>query len=122
MHEEGIDFAVLLWFLGWLVAVLVLFLAGLSLPLQTHLGGLKARLYAGACVAAGVGVWILANIALTLNDTHIDVTREKVYTPSPAAMKFVAELRAPVTITYFYRAQDSYGRRTADLLKVMARR
>ena len=122
MHEEGIDLHILLWLVGWLVAVLVLFAAGVKLPLQTHLGGFKARLYAGACVAAGVGVWVLANVALTLNDTHIDVTREKVYTPSPAAMKVAAELRAPVAITYFYRGQDSYGRRTGDLLKVMARR
>lgn len=123
MHEEGlIDLDVLLWFLGWLVAVIVLFVAGVKLPLQTHLGGWKARLYAAACVAAGIGVWVLANVALTLNDRHIDVTREKVYTPSPAAMKVAAEIRTPVAITYFYRAQDPVGRRTGDLLKVMARR
>jgi hypothetical protein len=122
MHEEGIHLDALLWFGGWLVALLVLFAAGLSLPLQTHLGGLKSRLYGAACVVAGLGAWVLANVALTLHDTHIDVTREKVYTPAPAAMRVAEELGTPVTITWFYRAQDSVGRRTGDLLKVMARR
>ena len=54
----------------------------------------------------GSASWVLANVALHLNDTHIDLTREKVYTPSATAMEVVDELRTPVRITYFYRSQD----------------
>jgi hypothetical protein len=35
-------------------------------------------LYAVGCVAAGIGVWVLSNVAIVLNDTHIDLTREKI--------------------------------------------
>ncbi len=59
-----------------------------------------------AASLTGLGVWVLANVALHLNDTHIDVTREKVYTPSATAMAVVDELRTPVNITYFYRSDD----------------
>ena len=83
MHEgHAVELPALLWAAGWLVAVLVLFAIGLRLPLATGLGAIAGRLYATACVVAGLGVSVLANVALHLNDTHIDVTREKVYTPS----------------------------------------
>ena len=74
------------------------------------------------CVAAGLGVWVLANVALHLNDTHIDLTREKVYTPSATAMAVVDELRTPVHITYFYRSEDPIGQRARNILEVMGRR
>src|SRR5262245_19321457 len=105
MHQDGIELNDLLWSAGWLVAMLVLFVAGLRLPLQMRSGGTGSRVYAGACVVAGIAVWLLGNVALTLHDTHIDLTHEKVYTPSPAALRVAAELATPVTITYFYRAQ-----------------
>jgi hypothetical protein len=102
MHEgHAVELPALLWAAGWLVAVLVLFAIGLRLPLATGLGAVAGRLYAAACVLAGLGVWVLANVALHLNDTHIDVTREKVYTPSATAMAVVDEVRTPVHKTYF---------------------
>ena len=123
MHEgHAVEFHALLWAAGWLVAVLVLFAAALRLPLATGLGAIGSRVYAAACVVVGVGVWVLANVALHLNDTHIDVTREKVYTPSVAAMAVVDELRTPVHITYFYRSDDPIGQRARNILEVMGRR
>ena len=89
MGEHALDLDALLWPAGWLVAVVVLFAAGLRLPLELRLSGLRAWLYAASCVGAGLGVWVLANVALVLNDTHIDLTREKVYTPSADAMAVV---------------------------------
>ncbi|MFO1158942.1 MAG: hypothetical protein U1E60_08885 [Reyranellaceae bacterium] len=71
---------------------------------------------------AGLGVWVLANVSLVLNDTHIDLTREKVYTPSATAMAVVDELRSPVRITYFYRSEDPIGQRARNLPEVMGRR
>jgi hypothetical protein len=122
MGEHAVDLGALLWSLGWLVAVLVLFAVGLRLPLETRLSGAAARLYAVGAVAAGLGVWVLANLAIVLNDTHIDLTREKVYTPSVDAMAVVDELKTPVRITYFYRSVDPAGRRASELLEVMGRR
>ena len=122
MHEHAVELHALWWAAGWLVAVLVLFAIGARLPLATGLGAVGSRLYAATCVAAGLGVWVLANVALVLNDTHIDLTREKVYTPSATAMAVVDELRSPVRITYFYRSEDPIGQRARNLLEVMGRR
>jgi hypothetical protein len=122
MGEHAVDLGALLWSVGWLAAVLVLFAVGLRLPLETRLSGAAAWLYAACCVAAGLGVWVLANVAIVLNDTHIDLTREKVYTPSADAMAVVDELKTPVRITYFYRSEDPAGRRAGELLEVMGRR
>jgi hypothetical protein len=69
-----------------------------------------------------VAVTLLANAALTLQDLHIDLTRERIYTPSERALKVVDELREPVQLTYFYRGQDPEGRRVKDVLGVMAKR
>ena len=122
MHEHALELAALLWFAGWFLALVVLFAAGLRLPLAIGLSGVWARLYAVGCVAAGIGVWVLSNVAIVLNDTHIDLTREKIYTPSADAMAVVDELKTPVRITYFYRSDDPVGRRAADILAVMGRR
>src|SRR5262245_12888996 len=122
MHEQALELAQLLWFAGWFLAVVVLFAAGLRLPLAPPLSGVWSRLYAVGCVAAGIGVWVLSNVAIVLNDTHIDLTREKIYTPSADALAVVDELQTPVRITYFYRSDDPIGRRAADILGVMGRR
>ena len=122
MHEHAVELTALAWGAGWLAAVLILFVAGARLPLATGLGRIASRLYAVGCVAAGLGVWVLANVALHLNDTHIDLTREKVYTPSATAMAVVDELRTPVQITYFYRSEDPIGQRARNILEVMGRR
>src|SRR5689334_22017204 len=123
MHgEHAVELHALAWAAGWLVAVLILFAAGARLPLATGLGAFGSRFYAAGCILAGVGVWVLANVALHLNDTHIDVTREKAYTPSATAMAVVDELKTPVNITYFYRSDDPTGQRARNILEVMGRR
>src|ERR687886_770992 len=87
MDEHQIELEPLLWAAGWLAATLALFWAGLRLPLQTRLGRWQNRLYTAGVTAAGLGLCALANAALTLHDGHIDLTREKIYTPSAAAMR-----------------------------------
>src|SRR5260221_8996778 len=121
MHEPAVELNALAWAAGWLVAVLILFAAGARLPLATGLGAIASRFYALGCVAAGLGVWVLANVALHLNDTHIDLTREKVYTPSATAIAVVDELRTPVNIIYFYRPEDPIGHRARNIMAVMGR-
>ena len=122
MHENDFALEPLLWAAGWLIAMTGLFWAALRLPLETRLGRWQSWLYTGAVVAAGIGAAILANVALTLHDAHIDATREKVYTPSAAAMRVVEELDRPVSVTFFYRSQDPVARRARDILEVMQRR
>ena len=122
MEEHALEFGALGWAVGWLLAVQVLFAAGLKLPLETRLGGFNAWLYRAGCVAAALGVWLLANVAIVLNDTHIDLTREKVYTPSAEALAVVDQLKTPVRITYFYRSEDPAARRVSEILDVMGRR
>src|SRR3546814_4875160 len=122
MDGHAFDHEALAWAAGWLVAVVLLFVAGTRLPLETHFGLWRSWLYGAGCVAAGVGVWVLANVALVLHDSHIDLTREKLYTPSATAMRVVDELRSPVGITYFYRSPDPVGRSAADILTVLGRR
>jgi hypothetical protein len=122
MGEHDIDFDALLWGGGWLVAVVVLFALALRLPLETRLGRWWSWAYTAGIVLGAIGVAVLANVALTLHDAHFDLTREKVYTPSAAAMRAVDELERAVTVTYFYRSQDREARRARDLLKVMERR
>src|SRR5262245_11445751 len=122
MEEHALELGALGWAVGWLLAVLVLFAAGLKLPLETRLGGFNAWLYRAGCVAAALGVWLLANVAIVLNDTHIDLTREKVYTPSAEALSVVDQLKTPVRITYFYRSEDPAARRVSEILDVMGRR
>ena len=122
MEHDGLDWGALVWVVGWFVAVLVLFTAALRLPLETRLARLQDWFYSIGVILAAVGVWVLANVAITLHDAHFDLTREKVYTPSSAAMRAIDELDRAVTVTYFYRSQDGESRRTRDLLLVMARR
>ncbi len=123
MSEHApLDAVTLLWLAGWLLALVALAVVALRLPLQVRLGAAASRLYALAVVAAAAGVAVLAVIALALHDAHVDLTREKVYTPSAAAMKVVDGLAQPVKLTYFYRSQDAEGRRTRDILEVMGRR
>jgi hypothetical protein len=122
MEEHEIKLIPLLWFVGWLVALLILFRLGLSIPLETRLGRWRSWLYAGGVAAAALGICVFANVALVLHDAHLDLTREKVYTPSAAAMRVVDELDREVSLTYFYHAQDPAGQRFRDILRVLGRR
>jgi ABC-type uncharacterized transport system involved in gliding motility auxiliary subunit len=111
----------LLWFAGWLVALAVLLAVGWRLPLQTRWGRMTNLLYQLGVIAAGLGIAVLANVAIVLNDVHIDLTREKTYTPAEQAMKVVEELEQPVALTYFLRAQDPGSQRMRTVLQQMAR-
>jgi ABC-type uncharacterized transport system len=122
MEHADIDWGALLWAGGWLVAILILFAAAQRLPLETKLATWRSWAYSAGVLLTAIGIAVLANVALTLHDAHFDLTREKVYTPSAAAMRAIDDLTREVTVTYFYRSQDDGARRARDLLMVMARR
>ena len=111
-----------LWFLGWLAALLVLFILAARLPLQPRLRRLAAVGYTSAIVAVVVGTAALANIALVRHDVHFDLTRERVFTPSRQAEDVVDSLGRDVTLTYFYQPQDPAGKRARDMVEVLGRR
>src|SRR5579863_50537 len=122
MEEFPLEIVPLLWAFGWVLAVAALFWAALKLPLETRFGRWQSWLYSSGVVLVGIGVCVLANIALVLHDEHVDVTREKIYTPSAAALRVVDELDREVAVTYFYRSQDPTARRARDILEVMEKR
>lgn len=122
MEHGEFEFAKLAWFAGWLVAVVLLFLAGTRVPLVLGYTRLRAIAFHLGVIGLAVALTVLANVALTLNDAHIDLTREKIFTPSTQAMQVVDGLKQRVRLTYFYRSQDAEGRRIKEVLGVMARR
>jgi ABC-type uncharacterized transport system len=113
------DSAGVLWFGGVIAAVLVLFAAGLRLPIPaTGLPRLAARL--GITGAAGA-LTVLANIALYRHDLQFDLTRGRAFTPSGEAQSIVRGLNQPVRLTYFYQKQDPAGRGAATIVELLAR-
>jgi hypothetical protein len=119
---DRLDVVNTIWFAGWLIAVAALFALGLRLPLMSRLRRLPALAYAGAVVAATLGLAALANVALVLHDVHFDLTREGIFTPSKQAEAIVDRLHQDVKLTYFYQAQDQAGRRARDMVEVLGRR
>src|SRR6266536_2507352 len=111
-----------IWFAGWLIALIVLFVLGLRLPLQPRLRRLPALGYVVALSAATLGLMALANTALVLHDVHFDLTREGVFPPSRQAEDVVDRLRQDVKLTYFYQSQEQEGRRARDMVEVLGRR
>src|SRR5205814_7043015 len=101
---DRLDVVNSVWFVGWLVALPVLFVVGLRLPLQPHLRRLPALAYVAGIVVATLGVVALANVALVLHDAHFDLTREGVFTPSPQAESVVDRRRQAVKRTHSYHA------------------
>ena len=119
--EAPTDWQSVLLALGWLAAVAVLARFGLRLPLALPGPAWRNRLRNASALGGGFAVMLLAILALTRHDTHLDLTREKLYTPSPQAMAVVAGLREPVKITYFFQGQDPTAVRARDLLMQMAK-
>lgn len=119
--EHATDWRAVGLALGWLLAVGVLFVCGLQLPLARRGGPWRRRGVAALVLLAGFGVAGLAITALTLNDTHLDLTPQKLYTPAPSAIEVVRALQVPVAITYFYQGQDPNARRAREMLTLMAR-
>jgi ABC-type uncharacterized transport system involved in gliding motility auxiliary subunit len=108
-----------LWSIGVLIALTLLFAAGLRLPvLIAPLHRLAAKVLV---TAAAVGVAVLANLALFRHDTHLDMTREKAFTPSAETRDIVSNLSEPVSVTYFYQDQNAAARALNTMLLQLER-
>ena len=85
------------WFGGWLVAVARAVRGRAAAAAADGLGAIGERALCGGVRRRRASASrVLANVALRLHDAHIDLTREKIYTPSATAMTVVDELRTPV--------------------------
>jgi hypothetical protein len=108
-----------LWFVGVAAALLLLFAAGLRLPIPA--AGPRRWLARGAIIGGAAVMAILANMALYRHDSHLDLTREGAFTPSAEAQRVVRSLREPVELAYFYQKQDPAARSVTTTLSLLAR-
>jgi hypothetical protein len=123
MHgEAAFPWRELAWFGGWLLAVFVVFALGVRAPLQTRLPRLGALAYNWGVALAALSLAVLANVALARHDAQIDLTRERIFTPSPEAEAVAQSLTQDVQLTYFYHAADQNGRRAKALVESLGRR
>ncbi|HET7876033.1 MAG TPA: GldG family protein [Methylomirabilota bacterium] len=117
--SEISELLAVLWFLGVMAALGVLFVAGLKLPVPP--GGRRRWLARAAIVLGAAALTVLANIALFRHDAHLDLTREKAFSPSPEAQKVVKGLAHDVELVYFYQKQNPAGRAAKTMVEIMGR-
>jgi ABC-type uncharacterized transport system len=106
-------------FVAVIAALGLLLAAGLRAPLPRGGAG-RAATRVALVVGAAIAV-ILANIALYRHDVHVDLTRERAFTPSADARRVVNALASDVALTYFYQKQDPAGRAARTLVEIMGR-
>ncbi len=120
--DPHVDVGHLGWFAGWLLACGVLLAAGLRLPLQTRWRRPWARLYEPVVILLAVVAAVGAFAALIPRDLHLDLSREKKFTPSARAIEVVDRLDREVRLTYFSLGNDAGGTRARQMLETLARR
>jgi hypothetical protein len=109
----------IVWFVGVVAALALLFAAGLKVPVR--LGFASRAVSATLVIAAAVAVVILANMALFRHDTHLDLTREKAFTPSAEASQVVRNLSEPIDVAYFYQKQSPAAVALGTMLRQLER-
>jgi hypothetical protein len=107
------------WFAGVVIALTLLFAAGLRVPVRLAFASRLAT--AALVVTAALAVVILANVALFHHDAHLDLTREKAFTPSAEAREVVRGLSEPVDIAYFFQKQNPGARALGAMLRQLDR-
>jgi hypothetical protein len=116
---QSLDWINLGWFAGVVLALVLLFAAGLKVPVRLAFASRIAS--ATLVVAAAVMVTILANVALFRHDAHLDLTHEKAFTPSAEAGEVVRRLSEPVEVVYFYQKQNQVARALGAMLRQLER-
>ena len=116
---QSADWINLGWFTAVVLALALLFVAGLKLPVRLAFGSRLASL--GLVLAAALSIVMLANLALFRHDAHLDLTHEKAFTPSEEAREVVRGLSEQVEIAYFYQKQNLAARALGDMLRQLER-
>jgi hypothetical protein len=107
------------WFFGVIAALALLFAAGLRLPVR--LGFASRAVSTALVIVAAVAVVILANAALFRHDAHLDLTREKAFTPSAEAGEVIHGLAEPIDVAYFYQKQSPGAVALGTMLRQLER-
>jgi hypothetical protein len=107
------------WFFGVIAALSLLFAAGLRLPVR--LGFARRAIAATLVIGSAVGIVILANVALFRHDAHLDLTREKAFTPSVDAGNVIRGLSEPVEVAYFFQKQNPGAVALGTMLRQLER-
>jgi hypothetical protein len=116
----GEDTANSLLFAAWSLALLALFMLALRLPLRGSGSRLSAWISTILLTGAAIAIVIAANIALFRHDVHFDVSREGRNTPPPQLTTVIDNLRAPLSLTYFYNAGDVNALAAKELITIAA--
>jgi hypothetical protein len=116
----GEDTANGLLFAAWSLALLALFALALRLPLRGSGSRLSAWVSTILVTGAAIAIVIAANIALFRHDVHFDVSREGHNTPPSQLTTVVGNLRAPLSLTYFYNAGDGNALAAKELIAIAA--
>src|SRR2546421_4884530 len=116
---QSADWINLGWFTAVVLALALLFVAGLKLPVRLAFGSRLAAL--ALVLAAALSIVMLANLALFRHDAHLDLTHEKAFTPSEEAREVVRGLSEQVEIAYFYQKQNLAARALGDMLRQLER-
>jgi hypothetical protein len=118
-HESISDWINLGWFAGVVIALALLFAAGLKLPVRLAFASRVAS--ATLVTAAAVAIAILANVALFRHDAQLDLTREKAFTPSEEAREVVRGLSEAIDVSYFFQKQNQGARALGAMLRQLER-
>ena len=110
-----------LLFMACVLTLLALFMLAIRVPLRGGGSRWSAWLTSTSIVVAAVAVVIGANVALYRHDLHFDVSREGRNTPPQQLTDVIAQLRAPLSLTYFYNAADANAVKVKELIQIAAR-
>ncbi|MEK8051353.1 GldG family protein [Ideonella sp. DXS22W] len=108
----------IVWALGVLAALVVLFAAGLRAPLGRGRGRIVVRAIG---VVAALGAVLAANVIVFRHDQHFDVTHEQAFTPAPETRAVLEQLTQDVELVYFYQAQNPAARAAKTMVEIMGR-
>ena len=114
------DTANSLLFAAWSVALLALFALALRLPLRGRGSRVSAWISTILVTGAAIAIVVAANIALFRHDVHFDVSREGRNTPPSQLTTVIGNLRAPLSLTYFYNAGDVNALAAKELIAIAA--
>lgn len=119
MSGEESDWLGALWFVACLAALLVLFAA--ALRIRVYGAGWRRWTLRAGIVGVALAATLAANVAVYRHDAHLDLTRERAFTPSREAADVVRALQEPVQVVYFYQKDNAAGRATVTMLELLAR-
>src|SRR6185436_19964074 len=108
-----------LWSLGCLVALLILFAAGLRL--RVYGAGWRRWALRLGVIGGALAATLAANVAVYRHDAHLDFTHERAFTPSVEASGIVRGLAEPVQVVYFFQKGNVAGRGMATMLELLSR-